>query len=86
MVFIIKYRGNVCTDPMVKRCERIMRDVCEKSVFQLSECNGADDHFHLLVHYPPKIALVNSLKRVSTHYLRQEYCDHARTYPGDGHP
>ncbi|MFC8436420.1 IS200/IS605 family transposase, partial [Streptomyces sp. NPDC057253] len=34
------------------------------------------DHVHLLVHYPPKIALsklINSLKGVSSRYLRAEY-------------
>ncbi|MEU6731364.1 IS200/IS605 family transposase, partial [Nonomuraea wenchangensis] len=31
---------------------------------------------HLLIHYPPKVAiskLVNSLKGVSSHYLRKEF-------------
>lgn len=40
------------------------------------EFNGEDDHVHLLVHYPPKVALsklVNSLKGVSSRYLRAEY-------------
>jgi putative transposase len=40
------------------------------------EFNGEEDHVHLLVHYPPKVALshlVNSLKGVSSRYLRQEF-------------
>jgi putative transposase len=40
------------------------------------EFNGEDDHVHLLVHYPPKVAistLVNSLKGVSARYLRREF-------------
>ncbi|MEU6721817.1 IS200/IS605 family transposase, partial [Nonomuraea sp. NPDC046802] len=35
---------------------------------------------HLLVHYPPKVAiskLVNSLKGVSSHYLRKEFTERA---------
>lgn len=61
---------------MLTRCEAIMRDVCEKFEVELREFNGEGDHVHLLVHYPPKIALsklVNSLKGVSSRYLRAEY-------------
>jgi REP element-mobilizing transposase RayT len=42
----------------------------------LVECNGEDDHVHLLAGYPPKApltALVNSLKGVSARRLRQRY-------------
>lgn len=40
--------------------------------------DGEDDHVHLLVEYPPKVAvlaLVNSLKGVSSRFLRQERTD-----------
>ena len=43
--------------------------------------NGERDHVHLLVLYPPKIAisrLVGSLKRVSACRLRQEFPGHIR--------
>lgn len=43
---------------------------------ELREFNGETDHVHLLVHYPPKVALsklINSLKGVSSRYLRAEY-------------
>ncbi|MET8786498.1 IS200/IS605 family transposase [Streptomyces sp. NPDC004589] len=42
---------------------------------ELKEFNGERDHVHLLVHYPPKIALsklINSLKGVTSRYLRSE--------------
>ena len=53
-----------------------MRDVCQSFEAELREFNGEGDHVHLLVHYPPKVALsklVNGLKGVSARYLRQEY-------------
>ncbi|KFF96058.1 transposase [Streptomyces scabiei] len=53
-----------------------MRDVCQSFEAELREFNGEDDYVHLLVHYPPKVALsklVNSLKGVSSRYLRAEY-------------
>ncbi|MFI6703749.1 IS200/IS605 family transposase [Streptomyces sp. NPDC050509] len=53
-----------------------MREVCDKFETELREFNGEADHVHLLIHYPPKIALsklINSLKGVSSRYLRAEY-------------
>ncbi len=47
------------------------------------ESNGEDDHVHLLVEYPPKVALshlVNSLKGVSSRRLRQQHPDIAMRY------
>ncbi|OOC55420.1 transposase [Nocardiopsis sinuspersici] len=61
---------------MLERCEEIMRKVCADFDAELKEFNGERDYVHLLVHYPPKVALsklVNSLKGVSSRYLRQEF-------------
>ena len=47
----------------------------------LVEFNGEHDHVHLLINYPPKVALSNlvaSLKGVSSRMLRKEF--------GDFHP
>ncbi|EFL37306.1 ISSoc3, transposase [Streptomyces griseoflavus Tu4000] len=60
-------------DEMLTRCEQIMRKVCEDFEAELKEFNGERDHVHLLVHYPPKVAvskLVNSLKGVSARRIR----------------
>jgi putative transposase len=61
---------------MLARCEEIMHKVCEDFEGELKEFNGERDHVHLLVHYPPKVAvskLVNSLKGVSACRIRQEF-------------
>ena len=53
-----------------------MRDVCADFGADLPEFNGEPDHVHLLVHYPPSVAisrLVNGLKGVSARRLRQEF-------------
>jgi putative transposase len=63
-------------DAMLRTCEEAMRKVCEDFGAELKEFNGETDHVHLLVHYPPKVALsnlVNSLKGVSSRRLRSEY-------------
>lgn len=60
-----------------------MRDVCADFDTELAEFNGERDHVHLLVHYPPKVALsrlVGSLKGVSARRLRQEFPAHIREY------
>jgi putative transposase len=76
LVFVTKYRRDVFDDAMLKRCEEIMREVCDSFRTKLREFNGEADHVHFLVHYPPKVALsklINSLKGVSSRYLRAEY-------------
>ncbi|GAA5007792.1 hypothetical protein GCM10023317_43340 [Actinopolymorpha pittospori] len=55
-----------------------MRDVCADFQAELVEFNGENNHVHLRVNYPPKMAvarLVNSLNGVSSHRLRQEFPD-----------
>jgi putative transposase len=83
LVFVTKYRHPVFTDRHLTRCEEIMRAVCEDFEAELVEFNGEANHVHLLVNFPPKIAvsrLVNSLKGVSSRRLRQEFPDLVRHY------
>jgi putative transposase len=83
LVFPPKHRRGPFTALILDRCEQIMRDVCADFDAELHEFNGDTDHVHLLVHYPPKIALsrlVNSLKGVSARRLRQEFPGHIRKY------
>jgi len=61
---------------MIGYLAEVFAKVCEDFGATLAECNGEDDHVHLLVEYPPKVpvaALVNSLKGVSARRLRQRY-------------
>lgn len=54
----------------------IFSDVCADFDSELIEFDGEGDHVHLLVTYPPKIALsklVNSLKGVSSRLLRKKF-------------
>lgn len=76
LVFVTKYRRNVLTHDMLTDVEAIVRDVCQDFDATLMEFNGEDDHVHLLVSYPPKVALstlINSLKGVSSRRLRSKY-------------
>ncbi len=83
LVFVTKYRHKVFADQHLTRCEEIMRAVCEDFEAELVEFNGENNHVHLLVNFPPKVAvskLVNSLKGVSSRRLRQEFPDLVRHY------
>jgi putative transposase len=83
LVFTPKYRRGLFTSAILDRCEEIMAEVCADFGAELREFNGETDHVHLLVHYPPKVALsrlVNSLKGVSARRLRHEFPTHIRKY------
>jgi putative transposase len=76
------------TGEILSRCEEITRDACADFGAEPRESNGETDHVHLLVRYPPKIALsrlVGSLKGASARRLRQEFPGHIRKYLQDEH-
>lgn len=78
LVFLTKYRKDVLTRPMLESLEGLFRKVCLDFEAELVEFNGEDDHVHLLVNYPPKVAvsgLVNSLKGASSRVLRGQFPD-----------
>jgi putative transposase len=80
-VFVTKFRRNVFKREHMDAMHKILADVCASFEAELVEFNGEHDHVHLLVNYPPKVALstlVASLKGVSSRLLRQEF--------GDFHP
>ncbi len=75
LVFIAKYRGQVFTQQILDDMQAIFENVCSKFEAKLVEFNGESDHVHLLIIYPPKVAissLVNSLKGVSSRLLRKK--------------
>ncbi len=74
LVFVTKYRRKVFTKRILAHLELLFLGVCEDFGAELVEFNGEEDHVHLLVNYPPKVAvskLVNSLKGVSSRMLRK---------------
>ncbi|CAM3573344.1 IS200/IS605 family transposase [Polaromonas hydrogenivorans] len=75
LVFVTKYRHGVFTKEILDDLRPIFSSVCADFEAQLVEFEGEDDHVHLLVNYPPKVAvsaLVNSLKGVSSRMIRQK--------------
>ena len=76
LVFVTKYRRNIFDQAVLAEMRKICENVCSDFAATLVEFEGEADHVHLLVNYPPKVAvskLVNSLKGVSSRLLRQKF-------------
>lgn len=83
LVFVAKYRRGVFDAAAIDSLRAIFAKVCADFEAVLVEMDGESDHVHLLVEYPPKVAvsaLVNSLKGVSSRLLRQQRPDIQRRY------
>ena len=76
LVFVTKRCGKVFNDAHLQFIESLMDKVCDDFECELLEFNGEEDHVHLLVSYPPKLALsslINSLKGVSSRQLKTTF-------------
>ena len=76
LVFVTKYRRKIFTKTILEFLETIFINVCDDFEAELVEFDGEVDHVHLLINYPPKVAvskLVNSLKGVSSRLLRKQF-------------
>jgi putative transposase len=76
LVFVTRYRRGVLTGEHLDALREVFASVCASFDAELVEMDGEDDHVHVLVVYPPTVAvarLVNSLKGVSSRRLRQRY-------------
>jgi putative transposase len=83
LVFVTKYRRHVFSKAHLESMRPILSAVCHDFEAELVEFDGEHDHVHLLVNYPPKVALsklVNSLKGVSSRILRKQHPDLVRRY------
>ena len=82
-VFVAKYRRRVFDAQAIDLLRGIFDNVCSDAHATRVQMDGEDDHVHLLVQYPPKVAvssLVNSLKGVSSRLLRQQRPDIRQRY------
>jgi putative transposase len=75
LVFVTKYRRKIFTKLILQELREIFQSVCRDFESTLVEFEGEGDHVHLLIEYPPKVAvskLVNSLKGVSSRLIRKQ--------------
>jgi len=75
-VFVTKYRRCLLDREAIEKLRHIFFKVCTDFEAMLVQMDGASDHLHLLVNYPPRKCLshrsVNSLKGVSSYVLRRQ--------------
>ncbi|MDF2705809.1 MAG: tnpA [Nonomuraea muscovyensis] len=57
VVFVTKFRHRVFTGTHLTRLEEITPNVCTGVETRLREFNGTSSHVHLLVNFPPRVAL-----------------------------
>ncbi|EZB22818.1 transposase [Escherichia coli O169:H41 str. F9792] len=83
LVFVTKYRRQIFDYDATEKLRTYFSNVCADFEAELVEMDGEPDHVHLLINYPPKLAissLVNSLKGVSGRLLRRDRPDIAARY------
>lgn len=83
LVFVAKYRRKIFDLDATEKLRSYFASVCADVDVELVEMDGERDHVHLLINYPPKLAvsnLVNSLKGVSSRLLRHGRPDIAQRY------
>ena len=83
LVFVTKYRKKVFSKNHLNFMNNLFSKICQKFQTELIEFDGEHDHVHLLIHYPPKIAissLVHSLKGVSSRMLRKQFVQIRKFY------
>jgi putative transposase len=74
-VFVTRYRRDVFTREILGDQRHIFSTTCADFEAELVELDGEEDHVHLLVNYPPKMAVsawLNSLKGVSSRLIRKK--------------
>ena len=73
LVFTTKYRRKLFDGYMIQQLRDAFKSACVKLECDLLEMDGEQDHVHLLIAYPPKLAvsvMVNNLKSTSSRQLR----------------
>lgn len=76
LVFVPKYRRDVFSREMIESMREVFQETTKQMDCELIEFGGEDDHVHLMVSYPPKLALSNlvgKLKGKSSYVLRKTY-------------
>jgi putative transposase len=81
--------SGVFTKQIIDDLRDVSASVCADFEVELLEFDGEDDHVHLLVNYPPKVAvsaLGNSLKGVSSCMIRKKNYQNIRKKLWGGAP
>jgi len=73
LIFTTKYRRKIFDGMMIQQIREAFQSAAEKLEIEILEMDGEADHVHVLIAYPPKLAisvLVNNLKSISSRRVR----------------
>ena len=77
IIFVIKYRRKALySDKIRERLTEIFRELAPKLKIEIISMEPAEDHIHLLIKGTPStdlVKVINSLKGVSSRYIRDEF-------------
>ncbi len=76
LVWITKYRYKVLDGDIQKRCRELLIQVCDTEDVRILKGVVSKDHVHMLLEYPPSLAISNLVKRLkgrSSRILQQEF-------------
>ena len=76
LVWIPKYRKRILKGQLAERIEELIRDCIEVNGWAVEELNVQSDHVHLVLQFPPTIALCkifNLIKGKSSRIIMQEF-------------
>lgn len=83
LVLVTKYRKKCLKENIIQRAKEITEKLCSEYDIELVEFGGEEDHLHLLLSMHPNIMpskFINSLKTVTSRFLRKEFSEHFRKY------
>lgn len=83
LVLVTKYRKKCLKENIIQRAKEITEKLCSEYDIELVEFGGEEDHVHLLLSMHPNIMpskFINSLKTVTSRFLRKEFSEHFRKY------
>ncbi len=76
LVLVTKYRRKVINKMVLERLEEVLKATCQKWDCELQQCNGENNHVHMIIEYTPKMEIAkfaNNLKTVSSRLIRKEF-------------
>ncbi len=71
VVLVTKYRKGAITDRVRALLIEVTREVCARHGVTVTEADGEHDHLHLLIDYPPTVALSRLIGSIKTNTSRQ---------------
>ena len=85
LVWVTKYRYNVLTGDIQKRCRELLIQVYDAEDVRILSGVVSKDHIHMHIEYPPSVSLSNLLKRMkgrTSRLLQKEYTELSKRYWG----